>query len=131
MLLMPMFRDEFYDSFLDKLPAPCAQSRTDVMETADAFVIKVDLPGFDKDQFDIEVGPDHVVRLSGKQSEEKETEGAKYHMRERSQVEFSRSFRLPQNIKQQEVSAGYENGVLTVTVPKAEKAAEKLKVQVK
>ncbi|CAL6098698.1 Heat_shock protein [Hexamita inflata] len=52
-------------------------------------------------------------------------------MRERSQVEFSRSFRLPQNIKQQEVSAGYENGVLTVTVPKAEKAAEKLKVQVK
>ncbi|CAL5973381.1 Heat_shock protein [Hexamita inflata] len=123
MLLMPMFRDEFEDSFLDRIHAPCVQSRADLLETAGAYVIKVDLPGFEKDQFDIEVGPDHVLRLSGKQSEEKETEGGKYHVRERRQVQFSRSFRLPQDIKQHEVGAAYENGVLTVTVPKAEKAA--------
>ncbi|CAL5993267.1 Hsp20/alpha_crystallin family protein [Hexamita inflata] len=94
MLLMPMFRDEFYDSFLDKLPAPCAQSRTDVMETADAFVIKVDLPGFDKDQFDIEVGlKPRSYALSGSKTKKRKRR-ARSTTRERRKVEFSRSFRF-------------------------------------
>ncbi|KAL6327314.1 hypothetical protein AAG906_018767 [Vitis piasezkii] len=61
-----------------------------------------------------------ILQISGDRSVEKEEKNDKWHRVERSSGQFMRRFRLPENVKVEEVKAAMENGVLTVTVPKAE-----------
>lgn len=60
----------------------------------------------------------NVLTISGQRAEEEAKETDKWHRTERSQGQFLRKFRLPKNVQLDEVTAGFENGVLTVTVPK-------------
>ena len=66
----------------------------------------------------MEVEDGNVLVISGQRSKEKEDKNDKWHRVERSSGKFLRRFRLPENAKTEEVKAGLENGVLTVTVPK-------------
>ena len=68
----------------------------------------------------IEVEEGRILQISGDRSVEKEEKNDKWHRVERSSGQFMRRFRLPENVKVEEVKAAMENGVLTVTVPKAE-----------
>ncbi|CAO2209087.1 unnamed protein product [Urochloa humidicola] len=100
--------------------AAFANARIDWKETPEAHVFKADLPGVKKEEVKVEVEDGNVLVISGERSKEKEDKNDKWHRVERSSGKFLRRFRLPENAKTDEVKAGMENGVLTVTVPKAE-----------
>nr|GMD24282.1 18.1 kDa class I heat shock protein-like [Ipomoea batatas]GMD67136.1 18.1 kDa class I heat shock protein-like [Ipomoea batatas] len=95
-----------------------AAARVDWKETPEAHIFKADLPGVKKEEVKVEVEDGRVLQISGERSKEKEEKNDKWHRIERSSGKFLRRFRLPENAKMDEVKAGMENGVLTVTVPK-------------
>ncbi len=98
----------------------------DVRETASAYIVEADIPGMDKNKIDITVRDD-VLTIRGVREEvetrEEETESGAYFYKGRSFGSFQRSFNLPGNVKDEEIAAAYENGVLKITLPKAEKEA--------
>nr|GLL43034.1 18.1 kDa class I heat shock protein-like [Ipomoea trifida] len=95
-----------------------AAARVDWKETPEAHIFKADLPGVKKEEVKVEVEDGRVLQISGERSKEKEEKNDKWHRIERTSGKFLRRFRLPENAKMDEVKAGMENGVLTVTVPK-------------
>jgi HSP20 family protein len=102
------------------------QSRTwtpsvDIEETENAYVLKAELPGMTKDDIQITL-ENNVLRLSGERKMEKNVDQGNYHRVERVYGTFSRSFALPHQVDSEHVQAASENGVLTITVPKAEQA---------
>lgn len=95
-------------------------TRIDWKETPEAHVFKADLPGIKKEEVKVEVEEGNVLQISGQRSKEQEEKNDTWHRVERSSGSFLRRFRLPENAKVDQVKAAMENGVLTVTVPKAE-----------
>ena len=95
-------------------------SRIDWKETPEAHVFEADLPGVKKEEVKVEVEDDRVLQISGERKVEKEDKNDTWHRVERSSGRFQRRFRLPENAKLDQIKASMENGVLTVTVPKAE-----------
>ena len=93
----------------------------DLTESNGNFEIKMDLPGFRKDEIALEV-TGNAVRISGEHKEEKEEKDKRYHRIERRAGSFSRSLSLPCAIKEDKVTAECHEGVLTVTLPKTEEA---------
>ena len=97
-----------------------ANAKIDWKETPEAHVFKVDLPGLKKEEVKVEMEEGRILQISGERSKEQEEKNDKWHRIERSSGRFMRRFRLPENAKVDQVKAGMENGVLTVTVPKEE-----------
>ena len=92
----------------------------DLRETGEAFIVRAELPGFDKDG--IEIGlDDGVLTIGARKQAEDRVEGEEWLLNERVAGEFRRSIRLPGRLSG-EAKADYVNGVLTVTVHKAEDA---------
>jgi HSP20 family protein len=75
---------------------------------------------------------DNVLTISGEKKAEKETRESEYHRVERSYGSFQRSFTLPNAVKSDRIEAAYKDGVLIITLPKAEEAKPKqIEVKVK
>ena len=100
----------------------------DVIEGKDSYVLKADLPGVDRKDIDI-VFEDGALTVQGERKENVESEFDGYKRIERSCGSFSRTFRMPDNIDADAISAKNQNGVLEVTIPKQEKAQKKIEVQ--
>jgi HSP20 family protein len=96
----------------------------DILETNDNFQIHVELPGVEKSsvQLSIEKG---VLLISGQRPQGTLTEGTRYHRNERPYGRFERAFRVPDSVDEQKLEAELKNGVLTVRLPKVEKAKPK------
>jgi len=102
----------------------------DIYETDENIVLKAELPGVDKKEVSVEV-KDNTLFLKGERKREKEVKEENYHRVERSFGTFMRSFSLPVTVKQDQVKAKFKDGVLEVTLPKAEEAKPKqVKVEV-
>lgn len=99
--------------------------RMDMKETENAFEVKLTMPGIDKDNLDISV-TDGVLTVKGetKEDEEKEENG-KWLVREHKHVAYYRSVRLPSEVQAEKAEAEYKNGVLLLTLPKAEEVKPK------
>ena len=95
--------------------------RVDFAETADAYRISAEMPGLEEDELELAVA-DGVLALKGERKTEAERKDERYHVRERSYGSFQRSFRLPPTADTGKISARFENGVLTVVVPKLPEA---------
>jgi HSP20 family protein len=96
----------------------------DTYETGNAVVLMVELPGFSKDEFSLEVRQNTLI-LQGKRRQEPELTGGRYHLRECAYGAFERSFLLPAMVDQDRVQATYRDGVLMVQLPKTEVAKPK------
>jgi len=104
-----------------------ANTRVDWKETQEAHVFSVDLPGLKKEEVKVEIEDGNVLQISGERNKEQEQKDDKWHRVERSSGKFMRRFRLPENVKMDQVKAAMENGVLTVTVPKEEEKKSEVK----
>ncbi len=96
----------------------------DVMETDEEFQIRAELPGVEKKDVKLSV-EEGVLTISGYREQEKEEKGKRYHRIERAYGSFARSFTVPDAVDEQKVAAEFKNGVLTVRLPKSEKARPK------
>jgi len=102
----------------------------DIEETPDALILTADLPGLSMENIDVRI-EDGTLALSGERKFEKEDNKAGYHRIERSYGSFKRLFTLPDTVEADKVTAGYENGVLKITIPKKEVAKPRsIKVEV-
>jgi HSP20 family protein len=91
----------------------------DVHETEEAYQISADVPGVNSENIDIRL-QDDVLTISAENKSETEEKNGNALLKERRYGKFSRSLRFPVHVKNDAVEANFENGVLTVTVPKAE-----------
>ena len=95
---------------------------TDVRETDKAYVLSIDLPGFRKDEISAELKNGYLTISARKDHEKKDQKEGRLIMSERVSGSCSRTFYVGDGVKEKDCSAGYEGGVLTVTVPKTEAA---------
>jgi HSP20 family protein len=93
----------------------------DVVETPDAYLVKLDLPGVEPGDLDISIA-EGVLEIKGERKVEEKKEGEGWHRVERRYGSFCRSVRLPDAVDTAKVAAASKHGVLTVTLPKAERA---------
>jgi HSP20 family protein len=93
----------------------------DLRETEKAYIIEAELPGVKKDEVDLTY-EDGVLTFSGERRFESEEENRNFRRVERRYGSFSRSFRLPREVKAEEVEAHFEDGLLTITIPKGDEA---------
>jgi len=102
----------------------------DVFETNDAIELKAELPGLTASDVDISLEND-VLTLSGERTMSKEVKEENYHRVERSYGSFTRSFALPRRIHKEKIKATFKDGVLHITLPKAEEVKPKqIKIEV-
>lgn len=120
-----MFDHFFQDSFEEgPLAGGNWNPAADLVEKEGEYVAKVELPGVSKDDVKITL-EDNLLTIRGEKKNEKETKESNYHRVERSYGSFQRSFSLPTAVKPDKVDAQYKDGILTVTLPKAEDAKRK------
>lgn len=100
--------------------------RMDMKETEDAYSVKLTMPGIDKENLDISIS-DGVLTVKGetKEDEEKEGENGTWLVREHKHFAYYRSVRLPSEVQADKAEAEYKNGVLYLTLPKAEEVKPK------
>jgi HSP20 family protein len=127
----------FDDSFRGGMQAEEALGRSywspavDIAERDNEYVVKVELPGVNKDDVKITL-ESNILTIRGEKKQEKEEKGENSHRLERSYGSFQRSFTLPTIVKNDKIDAVYRDGILTVTLPKAEEAKPKqIEVKVK
>jgi HSP20 family protein len=96
----------------------------DIFETEHELVVKADLPDIDPKDLDIRVG-NNILSICGERKFEKKVSEDKYLRVERAYGSFSRSFSLANTVNSEAIKADYQNGVLTLTVPKREEAKPK------
>jgi len=128
-----MFDRFFRGGVLDDAEFPAASwvPAVDLAEKDDAYIAKVELPGVSKDDVKITL-QDNIITIRGEKKDEKETKESNYHRVERSYGSFQRSFNLPSAVKGDKVDAQYKDGILTISLPKAEEAKRKqIEVKVK
>lgn len=124
-LLRPFFEDLIDTSWggrmggMDLLRTPDA----DVMESRDDIRVMIELPGLRPEDVDITL-ENNVLTVSGEKREEQREEAAdhRWHLSERRYGRFDRSFVLPREVNPDRIQARIDNGVLSVTIPKNEKA---------
>ncbi|MCK8825582.1 Hsp20/alpha crystallin family protein [Fuchsiella alkaliacetigena] len=114
-----------FDSFFD---LKNTEFRTDIKEKEEEYVVEAELPGLDRDDIVIEVDDENKhLNISVDKEEVVEDEGENYIRKERRSGNYQRSFRL-NNVKTDEIEAEYNNGLLTVILPKEEPGKKQRRV---
>jgi len=117
-----LFRDFWNTSLMDFDEDSTVWSpRIDVRETKDSYEVMADLPGLSKKNIKISMH-DNVLTLEGERKYEDKKEDENRYYYERAYGNFSRSFRLPEKVKDQDIKAEYKDGVLHLVLPKSEEA---------
>ena len=126
------FGEDFLDESAKNGLNPSAwRPMTDIYETKDAYVFKVELPGFKKEDIKVEFS-NETLTLRGERKQEEETKNENIHRVERSYGLFERSFTIPKNVDAKKIDAALKDGILQLTIPKVEEAKTKaIPIQVK
>ena len=117
MFLMPMHMSRMGEG---NLPA------ANVRETEKEYAIELAVPGMKRDDFEIEVD-ENMLSVSCQKEEQIKEDKENYKRREYNFSSFSRSFRMPEAILDDKIKAQYDNGVLHITVPKAQQSVQRKK----
>ena len=132
-MLMPnIFGESLFDDFMDDFAFPDIDKKlygkhaphimkTDVKEKDNTYEVAIDLPGFKKDEIQIEL-KDGYLTVSAEKGLDKDEEDkkGKYIRKERYAGALSRTFYLGEEIREDEIKAKFENGILSVSIPKEE-----------
>jgi HSP20 family protein len=103
----------------------------DIEETKDDIIVKAEIPGMTKDDVKIQITGD-MLTISGERKREEESKDKTYHRIERSYGQFQRMITLPSEVQSAKAKASYENGVLTIRLPKSEEVKPKeISIEVK
>ena len=137
MMMIPRKRNEF-DLFDSMFEDPFFERKenkwmkTDIKEKGNNYIIEVDLPGYEKDNIQIEMENGYLKVSAKVEDSNNDEEEGKYIHKERFYGECSRSFYVGDNVKEEDVKASFKNGILTLTVPKEEqkKLDEKKYIQI-
>ena len=128
--------DQLFESFFGNRPyyapadADLITPPVDIEETSEGYVIRADLPGMTEKDVKVNLVGD-TLTLRGERKREVESKGGNVHRSERLFGTFERTFTLPAPVRGDKVKASYRNGVLEVSVPKAEEArVREIEVQV-
>ncbi len=123
--------DTFFDDMFGKWGVKNSTiPSVDVYEDEKAYYLEAELPGYTVDDVNIHVEK-HVLHISSEKINEKK-ENKKFLVRERGYVKFDRSFTLPEGINEDQIEAEFNNGVLTVTLPKTPvEQPKKIEVKIK
>ena len=137
MLVPSIFGSNLFDDFMDfsfpdidkELYGKRAQNimKTDVKELDDAYEVMVDLPGFNKEDIHLELNDGNLTISAGKSLDKENESKGNYIRRERVVGNMQRSFYVGEALTEEDIRAKYENGILTLIIPKKEarKAPEK------
>ena len=125
MLMPSIFGENLFDDFFN-FPFgyyPTSNSdlmKTDIKEKDGMYVMEMDLPGYEKSDVKAELNNGYLTISVSKDTgeEEQKDEEKGYVFRERYTGSCSRSFYVGQNVKEEDIKASYENGILTLTFPK-------------
>ena len=135
MMMPSIFGENLFDDFMNDFSFPTFPNvdkelygkhaknlmKTDVKETENAYEIDIDLPGFKKDEIQMEL-KDGVLTVSAAKGLDKDEEDKKgnYIRKERYAGSMSRSFYVGEGVTQEDIHAKYEHGVLKLSIPKKE-----------
>lgn len=118
------FLDEFFNRNISNFVGSDAvlnQPAVNVVETDEAFKLELAAPGFDKQDFKVNIENDFLTVTASRETNNEE-QNERYTRREFSVASFKRSFKLPKTVNQEAIAAVYENGILNVTLGKKEEA---------
>ena len=133
MLMPSIFSRDFMDDLFDMPQITYAKSysanglmKTDIKESEEGFTVEMDLPGFCREDISAELKDGYLtVTATAKKAEENTSDKKeKYVQKERFHATCNRSFYVGDNMKQEDIKAKFENGVLTLQVPKKEEIPE-------
>ena len=126
-----VFRDTYSDSSRDEsLATSSFAPAVDVYEDEHDVTLKVEVPGIDEKDIDIRL-ENNTLTVHGERKIEKEEKEENYRRVERQYGSFTRTFTLPTTVDSENVSANYDKGVLSITLPKkAEAKPKQIKVNV-
>ena len=133
MLMPSIFGENLFDDLFDDFARPVRKvagystpatsvMKTDVKEQEDRYEVDIDLPGFKKEELSLELKNGYLLisATKGLDKEEKEEKTGKFVRRERYAGSMSRTFYVGEDIKQEDIHAKYESGVLRLSIPKPE-----------
>ena len=112
--------EDFFNGF--PFTSPLSDNRetwtpsVDILEKDGNLILRAELPGISEKQIEIKL-EGNILTLKGERKMEKEDDKANYHRVESFYGSFTRSFRLPDTVDAEKISADYKNGVLTITIP--------------
>ena len=127
MKLIP--RNYFLDDVFEDFNSNNNSMKCDVYEKDDAYNMEVDVPGFKKEDINIDVDNGYLTVKASKHFDETD-KGKNYICRERRYGKFERSFYLG-DLKTDDVEASFENGTLKIKVPKVEESKDKKRIEIK
>ena len=130
--------DEMYNNFLkndyhENYVKNCAkQPATNIFETEKDFKLEMLLPGFAKEDVQINYHKNLLtIKVDKEQQKENEQEEFKFEHREFGKFNFEKNFKIPNSVNIESVDAKFENGILSIVLPKKEEALEKAPVEIK
>ena len=132
MMLMPRRDFDLFDSFFkdDDFFTKKQNNlmKTDVKEKKDKYEIKVDMPGFEKDNINLSLNNGYL-EISAKMDKEDNEEEEKYVRRERFYGECSRSFYVGDKVTEEDINAEFKNGLLKIDIPKKENQKDQKEIK--
>jgi|UniRef100_A0A7V3RFD2 HSP20 family protein len=129
--VMDRFFEEFPRILPMTFPTEVFTPAVNISETDKSYEFEVELPGMKREDVELSID-DGVLTISGEKKEERKEEKKEYKKFERSYGKFERTFSLPKNIDENNVSAKFENGVLNISILKSpESKSTKKKIEVK
>ncbi len=119
----------FEDEFLREKPKNSGSfdswyPTTDILETKDEYVFKMEVPGLKKDEINVEFH-NNILTIRGEKKENVEIKKEDYHRIESFTGSFSRSFTLPKNVDTEKINASMKDGILELKIAKAEEMKAK------
>lgn len=119
------FNDEFVGGSL-----PTFSPKVDIAETDKSFEVQIHVPGMKKEDFNIDLNKDRIT-ISGERKFEDEKKEKNFHSVESYYGNFNRTFYLPEVVNKEKIDASYQDGILTINLPKDEKKATKKQIAIK